>query len=106
MTQPTHTPTPYEVHEGDDYLEIFHAHDDTPQSYYRKVAIIMHPDEEDAKTAAFITRACNAHEELVEKLAALLEQVNSNPEPLGCNPAKFQAARLAAVAALAKATEA
>jgi len=54
-----HTPTPWECHEGDDYIVVLRGDETTDQG--------IHVDN--LPDAAFIVRACNTYDDLVLALA-------------------------------------
>tara|TARA_R110000868_G_scaffold23596_3_gene94767 strand:- start:192 stop:503 length:312 start_codon:yes stop_codon:yes gene_type:complete len=103
MTQ-THTPTPWIVSPplGEGAIQI----QSTGLNAYGNWIVAEVPDrtEEDKANAAFIVRACNAHEELVAALEELLNEAQVDESDLAslAEPASFRLA----IDALKKAKEA
>lgn len=71
-TEPTHTPTPWNTGKtklGDG--AVYDAND-------KCVCVIVDPNKADIETAAFIVRAVNSHEELIEALKGILNSTDCN----------------------------
>ena len=63
-----HTPTPWELHQGEDYIVILRGDETTDQG-------IMVDNLVDA---AFIVQACNSHDDLLAAAELLLQQYDSS----------------------------
>jgi len=78
MSTPTHTPGPWVNDEGLHNMMEFRIYSPTGRVIARlQDFTTFREDVEEAEAnAAFIVRACNAHEELVKALETLLERAN------------------------------
>lgn len=68
--QAKHTPLPWDIHEGEDYLSIFNTNEKNQDS---DVLLLELPSARDEENARFIVRACNNHYQLVGNLGATTE---------------------------------
>lgn len=86
----THTPTPYIVHYNtDENQHCIVSEERTDSQWNRVVAVVgqagkapQHITKENEANAAFIVRACNAHDALVEALELIAASGTQNADVL------------------------